>query len=220
MTRWMYDNIPLYKGMRDSQKWIGLLMIAQLFGWVKFRTVLLQYVKSFDLSVWKQRTISAFFFLVSLVLLHIRNPHMPHAMRQQVLWTTWPEEYFQLKEHLKTFETDGDIVIMPRHSYLVCEWTHTKRQKKTVPLVLDRFTGDERLIKSDNIEAFQLYSNSTNPRSADIEARRKDMQDYKLLTKNDISHVLLIDDCSFDREKEELITAFENDEKLEKVRHE
>ncbi len=210
----MWDNIPLYNGMRDSQKRIWMLMISQLVWWIVFWKYIILKIEDHHV-LWKNNTmLNWMIVLLSLLLLHIRNPHMPQAIWNQILWTNRPQEYYEFKDYLSNHKGDGNILIMPWHSYVACEWTN----KKIIPLVLDKFIWDSRLIRSDNIEAFHLYSNSTNPRSVDIELWRKDMKNFSILKKWDIEFILLIDDCSFEWEREELLNEFENSDILLKKR--
>gem|GEM_PF-6451129 len=79
---------------------------------------------------------------------------------------------------------------MPWHSYHRCQRTH-----KVISNPLARYMYPLQLITSDNIEIGNLYTNSSDPRSTDIDEFVR-TQDLSLLIKHNITDILYTNLCA------------------------
>lgn len=181
IQRW-YDHIPWYRGLREPHKWIGLYMMILLplvwYGWI----YLDRYVTRF-----MSRT--RYVILMIGVLL----AWAPWVIRQMYLrydMTDYPSSYSKTRDILMQQPWSGSRIQLPWHSYHRCQWTN-----KVIANTLNLYMKPVSVIVSDNIEVWQLYTNSTDVRSRAIEAFIAD-KDLSHLSGYNIAWVMYMPQCA------------------------
>lgn len=174
LNQWMFDNIPYYIGLREPQKWVGLLLFVRATG------ILLAFSKLLcllDELRWSKREMQKKIVpLGVLVLILIANtPALIWGFYGQLVLSDYPTDYQTYKQTTLSWDLrKGNILILPRHSYLACPWT----QRKIISNPLKAYLGNNpQIVSSDNIEVANLYTNSTSLQSKNIEAflQKKDL---------------------------------------------
>ena len=166
LNQWMFDNIPYYIGLREPQKWVGLLFFVRVTG------ILLAFSKLLcllDELRWSRREMQKQIVpLGVLVLILIANtPALIWGFYGQLVLSDYPTDYQTYKQTTLSWDLKkGKILILPRHSYLACPRT----QRKIISNPLKAYLGNHpQIVSSDNIELTNLYTNSTSSESRDIE---------------------------------------------------
>ena len=174
LNQWMFDNIPYYIGLREPQKWVGLLLFVRATG------ILLAFSKLLcllDELRWSKREMQKKIVpLGVLVLILIANtPALIWEFYGQLVLSDYPTDYQTYKQTTLSWDLrKGKILILPRHSYLACPWT----QRKIISNPLKAYLGNNpQIVSSDNIEVANLYTNSTSLQSKNIETflQKKDL---------------------------------------------
>ena len=174
LNQWMFDNIPYYIGLREPQKWVGLLLFVRATG------ILLAFSKLLcllDELRWSKREMQKKIVpLGVLVLILIANtPALIWGFYGQLVLSDYPTDYQTYKQTTLSWDLrKGKILILPRHSYLACPWT----QRKIISNPLKAYLGNNpQIVSSDNIEVANLYTNSTSLQSKNIETflQKKDL---------------------------------------------
>ena len=174
LNQWMFDNIPYYIGLREPQKWVGLLLFVRATG------ILLAFSKLLcllDELRWSKREMQKkIVSLGVLVLILIANtPALIWGFYGQLVLSDYPTDYQTYKQTTLSWDLrKGKILILPRHSYLACPWT----QRKIISNPLKAYLGNNpQIVSSDNIEVANLYTNSTSLQSKNIEVflQKKDL---------------------------------------------
>ena len=174
LNQWMFDNIPYYIGLREPQKWVGLLLFVRATGIMLAFSKLLCLLDELRWSKWEmQKQIVP---LGVLVLILIANtPALIWGFYGQLVLSDYPTDYQTYKQTTLSWDLKkGKILILPRHSYLTCPWT----QRKIISNPLKAYLGNNpQIVSSDNIEVANLYTNSISLQSKNIEdfLQKKDL---------------------------------------------
>ena len=174
LNQWMFDNIPYYIGLREPQKWVGLLLFVRATGTLLAFSKLLCLL---DELRWSKREMQKKIVpLGVLVLILIANtPALIWGFYGQLVLSDYPTDYQTYKQTTLSWDLrKGKILILPRHSYLTCPWT----QRKIISNPLKAYLGNNpQIVSSDNIEVANLYTNSTSLQSKNIEVflQKKDL---------------------------------------------
>ena len=190
LNQWMFDNIPYYIGLREPQKWVGLLLFVRATG------ILLAFSKLLcllDELRWSKREMQKKIVpLGVLVLILIANtPALIWGFYGQLVLSDYPTDYQTYKQTTLSWDLrKGNILILPRHSYLACPWT----QRKIISNPLKAYLGNNpQIVSSDNIEVANLYTNSTSLQSKNIEAF---LQKKDLALISGFSTIIMMEHCA------------------------
>lgn len=190
LNQWIYDHIPFYIGLREPQKWIGLLLFPRAIGIILLMSQLLSLLDELRPEV--NTRIKQGIVVVILVLFLIGNtPILLNGFSGQLQLTDYPTTYQDYKvSHLSGDIQKGKILIFPWHSYIRCPWT-----KRIISNPMKAYLGGyPELITSDNIEVNGLYTNSISEQSKDIE-KFLQTKNLSLLKQHNISTILMMQEC-------------------------
>lgn len=188
ITTYLYNNIPYYIWLREPQKWIWLLMIIYLIFFIIWAIYIFKYFeKIFNLKEKKYGFIS--FLTLIFIFLNSWSPNVIFAFNKQLFITNFPEEYKDFKKN-KISEKET-YLILPWHSYIACGWT----KRRVIQNIMWEYFRPWNTIVSDNIEVWNLYSNSNSKQSKDIELFLKN-KNINLLKKYNINNIILLDKCA------------------------
>lgn len=152
----LYDHVPWYRGLREPHKWVWLYMMCiiplMLYGVSQGHKLIKQYITPWQLA------------LLIWVIAIARVPGVMNQMMLRYDTTDYPKTYAQARDFLSTSTWSWQWLQLPWHSYHRCQWTN-----KVISNTFTPYMYPVPVIVSDNIEIWQLYTNSSNERSRVIE---------------------------------------------------
>lgn len=157
LSQFLYDHLPFYIGLREPQKWSGLLLIAYVgFSSNGVKHLLeLKEIKKFR-SLW---TAGLFILLLAY------TPNMLPGFRGQFQPTDFPEGWYNMKAYLNQQSDRKKVLFLPWHQYMEFEFT----RGKTIVNPAAAFFGKD-MVSGDNMEAGKIYSQMERPVSKTVEA--------------------------------------------------
>jgi hypothetical protein len=185
IIEWAYEYLPLFRGYRETQKWIGLFMILEGISFIIGSAVLLRW--------FRDRFFSFLAFFLILLSIFLWSPGMIFGFRGQLITMNYQESFSLLRTSLLEMNPQAKILLLPWHSYMACSWTNARIIANPLPT----FFSPLRMIGADNIEARSvLYSNSTNPESRAIETfLSASGHIFTPLSERGFTHILITKDC-------------------------
>lgn len=192
---WLSDHISLFRGFRDSQKFVALLCLgyACLGGLSvnEFVRILKQQKKRLPRIVFR--------LLVVLALLTpLAYSFNIFGFHGQIEPTDFPKEWYEVEENLNTDKNDFNVLCLPWHRYMDYRWLPNKDKRLGNPA--QQFF-DKQVIAGDNIEMPGIYSQSTNPISKYVEflLERKDQVDNlgELLAPLNVKYIILVHESDY-----------------------
>lgn len=180
--QWLYDHVPGYRGLREPHKRIWLYMMILV--------PLLWYGRTQTYRQMSHRLTIPWYAIIILLLLFARTPWSFAQMNGRYIMTDYPASYDQTRSDLMAQWREGTIIQLPWHSYQKCQ-----RSNKVISNSLRTYMYPISLITSDNIEVWQLYTNSNDVRSRDIEEFIR-THDLSILSKYNISWIMYTNLCA------------------------
>lgn len=194
INMFLYDNIPYYIGMREPAKLIGLYIIIYSIYFITWLNFIVIYFEELFLK-YKIKKINYVFnlynyFIVVFLFIIAWSPNVLFGFNWQIKITKYPDDFFIAKNLLEE-EKDSKNLFLPWHSYIACDWTNWKIISNPV----NNLFASTYWYFPDNIEIWELYSNSQNKYSIEIEEFIKN-KDYSKLKKLDINNIVLFKNCA------------------------
>jgi hypothetical protein len=160
---WLYDNLPFFKGFRDSQKFVALLCLAYAYlgglGINELMRVFREQRKKLA-----KIGISAFMFLMLVIpLVYSFNMFGFHG---QLGVISYPPEWYEVNDYLNRDSDDCNILVLPWHMYMDFNWL-PNTDKRLANCVFRFFA--KPIISGDNLEMPGIYTQSSNPVSHYVE---------------------------------------------------
>lgn len=178
----LYDHVPWYRGLREPHKWIGLYIMIiiplLLYGYESMTTIIRKYL---SLSWW---------LMLCSMIAFAWSPGSARQLMMRYDATSYPSSYSQTRDFLMDQPWTGQWLQLPRHSYHRCQRTH-----KVISNPTASYMYPASVITSDNIEVWQLYTNSINPRSRDVDAFVTD-HDLSHLSGHNIQWIIYLSQCA------------------------
>jgi len=233
---WLFENVPFFAGMRDSNKFVALIVLAYAYlGALGFED-LLDVLPDLDtsrlhpanlLSADRRpdaRTLVSWALVVALLLTPIvYNYPMVTGYDDQINSQDYPEEWYEVKEFVDSQPGDSAVLFLPWHLYMDYSWLESEQKRIATPA---RAFFERPVIQGDNVQAGPVYSTSSNPVSQYVQFLfgsgprydRKEVTNMgELLTHIDVEYVLVTKEAdwhSYDallRNQTDLTLAMEND---------
>lgn len=173
----LYDNVPLWNGLRDSHKVAGVLaLIYAILGGAGLDTVISRQAR------WHKGSMGIFglfvrvFWLIPAVILGI---YMWNGFHGQLPPTDYPKDWYKAKQMIDTLPSGEKVLVLPWHGYLSLPFIHNHIVANPTPL----FFGKDRIISGRSIELGPVYD-----QEVDGEYRKLDelMSNIDSMTENDI----------------------------------
>ena len=162
LVNFLYDHFPLYIGLRESQKWVAVLVFfyAYFGAWGIANFLQGERIRSFKYE-W------GLFFAVLPVIFSFP---IVKGMHQHFTPHEFPAEWQTAKEYLNENFSAGKILFLPWHLYANLDFA----QKNVV--VPARYFFGENVIQGNNTEFGGVYSHSLDEQTLAIEkyVARKD----------------------------------------------
>lgn len=158
----LYENVPLFKGMRESQKFAALLVLAYAYlggiGMAHLKAGMAR-LKS------KLRKILLIVFAVLIFLIPLSYTYpMLFGLHGQIKNIDYPQDYYQVDALLNQDKDEFNILFLPWHNFIPLSWIGGNVGNPANVF----FT--KPVIQGDNIEIGEIYTQSTNPVSKYIES--------------------------------------------------
>ena len=195
--------------MREPQKLTGLVMIVYAIFFLVWVYSILENNINFKRKEYIKKILLNHYSIITyiFILIIIWSPNVLFWFNGQLKISDYPNEIFQSRDNLIEFN-DTNVLVLPWHSYMACEWSNGKVFSNPIWHILKPVTT----IMADNIEVANLYTNSNNERSKEIDKFIK-TKDFKILKKLEIDTIYFMDRCAdFPKYK-----YLENSEELKKV---
>lgn len=191
LNQWIYDHVPFYIGLREPQKWIGLLLFPRAIGIILLMSQLLSLLD----ELWpnqmpKSKKIWSLILLFAVLVAN--TPMLFGAFGGQLSLSSYPQDYHHYKtNYLSSDLQKGKILILPWHSYIRCGWND-----RVIANPMKAYLwSDTRIISSDNIEIANLYTNSSSQQSQDVESFLHS-GDLSLLRAHGIATIVMMEQCA------------------------
>jgi hypothetical protein len=151
---WAYDHVPFFDVMREPQKFVMLLALAYavLFGWG------IERLSQVDVSPRKIGS-SIIAALVGVVLPLGYTATIFDGLDGQITSSAVPVAYGQANALMGV--GPGNILYLPWHLYMEYPFTGGRTVNNIAPTFFSR-----NVISGDNVEAYNIETQSTSPRSA------------------------------------------------------
>lgn len=188
ITDYLYNYIPFYIWLRDPQKWIWVLLIIYLILYIIGIYTFISYLDKF-MKITKSKTKKVLLFFIISTTFYFWSPNVLFSFNNQLLITDFPKEILEFRNN--NIWKNETILILPWHSYFACEWTNWK----VISNIFEKYFYWMNIIVADNIEIWNLYTNSKNNRSRDIE-NYISTNNLKIIKKYNIDKILFLDKCA------------------------
>lgn len=242
LFRWAVEHVPFFAGMRDSQKFVALLVLAYAYLGAlglgelrrRIRNRELGTVTLADLDVGPGQLPAVSFershvLAAGLVTLAILTPvvytyPMVTGYAGQVNSQDYPPTWYEVEAYLETQPGEDAILFLPWHQYMDYSWLESGNQRIATPA---RAFFSRPVIQGDNIETGATYTSSANPVSNYVEFlfglgphhEAKSMSNLgELLAQIDVKYVLVTKEAdwrSYDARlanQSDLTLVLENDD--------
>lgn len=164
LFEWMFQNIPFFTGMRDSQKFVALLVLAYAYlGGLGIQDFI-NDIKSPGNGRWKR-------VYIGVVVLALATPiiytfPMLTGFDGQIKPTDYPDEWYEMNEFLEKNAGDSQILFFPWHQYMDFSWVPNSDKRIANPAPVFFSTP---VIQGDNEEIGCIYSQTDKPVSKYVE---------------------------------------------------
>lgn len=184
ITLWLFHNFPLYKGLREPQKWVSFLVII-------YGTTL-----AFGLNeLFSRKIITDNKFLYGAILTGIiilQSPLLIFGFGDQVKSVSYPQDWQEVDNYITTYNSNNSadsqtkcrdpILFLPWHMYMSFNWIG-----HIVANPADRFFSCP-VIQGTNMEWGGIYDNSQSVQGAKIQEWIDSKgQDKSLLNSQELS---------------------------------
>jgi hypothetical protein len=155
----LFNNIFFFKGFREPQKFVALLILAYAYigglGVVELEKA--ARARSSDVF-----TKFGMWLLIALALStpFIYSFTMFNGLWGQLKTTDYPEDWYGVNDYLNADKQDFNVLFLPWHLYMDFKWLPTPQKRIGNPA---NIFFEKPVIQGENMEAGQIYSSSTNP---------------------------------------------------------
>ncbi len=112
---WLFDHFPLYKGLRESQKWVAVIVLVYAI-FLSIGTAVLLKTK----IVSDNRRISLIFLSAVVIM---QAPLLLWGFDRQVIPVQYPADWVQVDKSLEC-SNNNKALFLPWHLYMSFSWTN------------------------------------------------------------------------------------------------
>jgi hypothetical protein len=190
---WLYDHVPLFRGYREPQKFIGLIA----FGYSVLSALGLNYILS-KTDPWKDetlKTLRSVLIAIVLFLPTLYTPTMIWGFAGQLRADNYPSDWYSVNDRLNSDPESFQALFLPWHHYMYFNFA-----KRVVSNPASEFF-DKPVIVSTSDELGLIPSNVETSQTAFIEkkvlpANRQDLGGK--LNNIHIKYVILAKDADWE----------------------
>lgn len=151
----LYEKVPFYLGMRESQKWAVMLVFVYAFlgSWGVAGILNLEKIKKY----WRE--IGIFLALLPVMF----SFSVVYGMHSHLTPRHFPKEWEEAKTFLGKYSYSGKVLFFPWHAYMDIGFVG-----KNVVVPARSFFG-KNIIQGNNVEFGEIYSHSFDEQTLAIE---------------------------------------------------
>ena len=155
LTYFLYNNLPLYKGLREPQKWVAVIIPIYLF----FISVGMSRLSRFKIA--KNNSVLSNILLAAVIIMSA--PSLLWGFNRQAAATPYPNDWYQVNSFLinrsaESYGCSDRILFLPWHLYQSFKWSG-----KIIANPASTFFTCP-VTSGTNMEFGGIYDNSLNPR--------------------------------------------------------
>lgn len=164
LNGWLFNHLPFYSGMRDSQKFIALTALVYAFLgafgakaiWEKFQKLKITAIK---------KEAASYIFAGAILLIPIVSTHtLLNGLDGHFEVSDYPQDWYDANVLLNKDTSNFRVLFLPWHGYMEFSFAIPSTIANPANLFFDK-----PIIQADNIERGDLYTHSTRPESQAIE---------------------------------------------------
>ncbi|MFA5382548.1 MAG: hypothetical protein WC356_05230 [Candidatus Micrarchaeia archaeon] len=119
---WFFDNVPFFKGFRDSNKFVSLIVISYAILGAKGLKSIIDENKDRIHNLKLRKAFGPILVLIMLSLIIIYNfPQI--GLWGQLHPISYPESYSELNTYLKNIDETGHVMYLPLGTYFTYNWS-------------------------------------------------------------------------------------------------
>jgi hypothetical protein len=154
LTLFLYDHLPLYKGLREPQKWVAIIIPIYLF-YLTLGAACLAKIKIIANNRWASGLILA-------AIIIMQAPSLLWGFNRQVKATPYPNDWYEvnsllLNRSVQSYGCSDRVLFLPWHLYMSFNWSR-KIIASPAPVF---FTCP--VLSGKNMEWGGIYDNSRDP---------------------------------------------------------
>lgn len=171
---WLFNNFPFYKGFREPQKWVALIVII-------YGIFLSLGIKGlFNTKVVKNNKIIIILFLSAIIIM--QAPLLLFGLNGQVKPVNYPADWHEINEYIiEQDNCQSNILFLPWHMYMRFNWIGNIVVNPAI-----RFF-DCPVIQGTNMEWGGIYDNSQSIEGEIIGKWLENKGETALLTNNELN---------------------------------
>jgi len=180
----IYEHIPLYIGMREPQKWIGIYMICSWFAFLVSMDFLYTHL------IKKQNWQIGFFVFICLCFWWA-NPWVLPYFRWLLHPVHIPQDIQNIQNTISSQNLKSQTwLILPWHGYMSCRWT----DYKIFPNMFDTRLYPNNVLSSKTVELGDIYDQDKSDINKNINQVLEQKKTDKLT--RDINYIILLKHCA------------------------
>ena len=190
LTMFLYDHLPLYKGLREPQKWVAVIIPIYLF-YLTIGTAASAKIK----AIMNNRLASG---LILAAIIIMQAPYLFWGFNRQVQSTPYPNDWYKVNDLLVDRSVHNGschdkILFLPWHMYMSFNWT-----KKIIASPARTFFICP-VLSGTNMEWGGIYDNSRSLDSAAIVnwLKTRGKNGPPILTEMPIRYIILAKELDF-----------------------
>lgn len=155
INNFVYDNIPLFKGFRDSQKWSVLLVFSYcILGGIGLQNIIAKVRENWVNYI--------SYFIYGVIIVYTCTMFGGFMGQLRPVW--YPNSWYEVNNILNGDNSNFKVLFLPWHMYLSFEFNNNRLVSNPAE---DFF--DKEIIQGDNMEMEGLYSSSTRESSLKVQ---------------------------------------------------
>jgi hypothetical protein len=192
---WLWDHFTIFRGLRDSQKFVSILCLVYAYLGSLGLLAILEIVKSHFVKI---RNMGLTLVLVCVLLLPPIYSIDIFNLHGQLGVTAYPKEWQDINSYLNSDTADFNVLFLPWHQYMTFTWNPDldKKLRNPAPLYFDKPTAG-----GDNIEKGDIQTESSNPISKFIEyvlSKGNDVTNLgELLAPLNIKYIVVVNEADY-----------------------
>jgi len=199
LIEFLNNNLPFYKGYREPQKWVGILILVYAYlASLGVDDLILRFrklgasVKSELSSKFFIYAVPVFFLLIPVIY----SPGLFWGFRGQLGSVDYPKSWYEVNDILNSDKDDFRVLFLPWRQYIDLSFVG-----KIIANPAPEFF-DKPVIAGDNMEMHDIYTQSVRPESKYIEeeilANKGSMKNLgEKLSPLNIKYVILVQETNF-----------------------
>ena len=215
----LFEHFFIFRGMRDSQKFVGVLVLVYSFlggmGVDELFTDFRNNKRIKKLSKSKNKICSAAIIAIILAVPLLYSFTTFNGFHGQIKPKDYPSEWYEVNEFLKNDTRDFDLLFFPWHLYMTFRWSD-RRIANPAPIFFEK-----PVIYGQNVEVGSIQIQSSNPTQHYIEyllEHRGNIRNFgELIAPLNVGYVILAKDLDYHLydflyEQSDLTVVMENEE--------